>query len=219
MKKCPFCAEDIQDAAIVCKHCGRDLVAKPPEPALPAWEQEARALARDGKVVHSIKRIREATGLSLRDAKDLADRWQRGEDVRPPATPPPTKSPAARGCSGCLIAIVGLFVIGAILSYLVGSGPSGSSRATAEPTETQAGIICNRFVEQRLKSPKSADFRMFDRTVVKTGPGSFRVVSYVDAQNSFGAALRTRFECKLTYKGGEWADQNSWTVDDISFAE
>jgi hypothetical protein len=44
MKTCPFCAEDIQDAAIVCKHCGREL-----KPGLQSTSNMAPTVAATSK--------------------------------------------------------------------------------------------------------------------------------------------------------------------------
>lgn len=77
-------------------------------------------------------------------------------------------------------------------------------------TRESAILYANEVVRASLKSPRSARFPWPDKpNVASLGECSFLVSSYVDAENSFGAEIRSRFEVTLEIS------PTGWSVDDV----
>ena len=117
-------------------------------------------------------------------------------------------------------AISAILVLAVFFFWLVsdsGSKNRDESRQketrTAKNLSAASSVMCNRFVEDKLKSPSFADFSMFDYNAVDVGSNTYIVKSYVDSQNGFGATVRTNFYCKVQYKGyGSTSDRSNWKL-------
>lgn len=81
----------------------------------------------------------------------------------------------------------------------------------------EANVMCQRYVETQLVSPSSAKFRSGLKPTYK-GRQRYLVNSYVDAQNGFGAMVRTYFVCDMQYtgpEGGSGIDYLNWDMLDF----
>ncbi len=68
-----------------------------------------------------------------------------------------------------------------------------------------AWAMCQESTEERLVSPSSAKWPWDNRPHTRhLGSGRFRVRTYVDSQNAFGAMLRTPVDCVVQKTGTSW---------------
>jgi len=73
-----------------------------------------------------------------------------------------------------------------------------------EPDDYDAYAACENWVEEQLRAPSTADFSGHgDSTITEAGSG-YDIRGYVDAENGFGAQIRTDWSCSVQLDGNSW---------------
>jgi hypothetical protein len=152
-------------------------------------EQEAKRKALDREIAPAVPRAKTAScptcgGLVAIGAKTCPHCGQ--------AKPAPKKAGAVA------YAIAGLFLV--LLISGISNSPGVGNRPRYDSFNAQTE--CEKFVSRTLKAPASADFAPYRELAISgQGDGPWKVVGWVDAQNSFGAKIRNTYVCEVQFTG------------------
>lgn len=122
-----------------------------------------------------------------------------------PAKPEPSKH--VKIAAAVLVGLVFLLCAAGIYAFAF---RGSSSTAVPQDRSFEARAMCETFVKRKLKAPASARFS--GESAVKVSSMEYTAAGSVDAENSFGALLRSTFACDLTYD----AASQEWTARSVS---
>lgn len=101
-----------------------------------------------------------------------------------------------------IFAIIGFGVVGAFVEepQPAGEVPQEVPQEVEEvkmSDKIDAWVCAQNEIERNLKSPSTAKFPWSGYKAVDLGDNKWIISSYVDAQNGFGAMIRTNFMCNV----------------------
>jgi hypothetical protein len=161
--------------------------------------------------------LREADGEGDEEPIRINTASSRRRPAARPSTPPLGQQlqDVGKGLMGC-----GCLVF---IGFLVFAGVAGQGMRkpwNKEDHSAAALLMAQKLVTANLVAPASAKFpgAVWDNAIghVRRNGQTYRIDSYVDSQNAFGAMLRTRYSVTLTRTGPEYED---FRLDDIKIME
>lgn len=91
-------------------------------------------------------------------------------------------------------------LIGVLVLFFVISKMTGVTSTNTCEDKTRAWIEAKDFVTMALKAPSTADFASRGESRINyLGDCKHEVMGYVDAQNSFGAKIRSEYDATVQY--------------------
>ena len=199
MRICHHCGAQNADGREACQSCGKRF------DALPSSNPDATKVCP-----YCAETIKAAATVCRFCQRDL---------TTPTAVSPPTVNAAAQptkpkgmGCGTGLIVLAVIVIGGFLFLSVLGRNPRSGPAAV---DRISAFVACKDWVGRSLKAPTQAEWPTANEATITQSNQVWRVVSYVDAPNSFNAKIRNTYDCAVTFS----ADGKNWTGESLTIGD